>query len=399
MARRSTGAAALMFATALSAAGTPGLEVSRLSGSVERNSGWGWSELTPVSVVAGGEQVRTGENGFTAMDIGVSGRVIAGPQTDLAFEALERPDPPARAERVRLVLQRGTLRLSTGGASPPADAYLAVGDLRLRVFGAQVWVDRSPFGDEICLLDGAVEISAPKQDLRLDQPGACLRATGGRYQLRSASEVGSLASRLALTPQAEAYDALPVQAAAEPVVRPAALPRAAVAAPQAEPDGNPVSSRTELAGLLAGARPARLPAAAPAPATVEPPPAAPARIAAYERPSPAPQALPAPSRPAAPRSAHLPVETDTLTPDRHRYAIVLASLQADALADEVAAEYEAKGLDVYIVSAHLSGGTRYRVVTGQYLHGWDAEADLDAVRSRSGETQAWVARVEAPGWD
>lgn len=198
--------AAVLLMTTGSAAAADNLKVRRSEGPTSRIVG----EQAPAAlqtgdVISAGDALLTGSNAHLTVLIDGGGSFTLGDDTSVRVHSSEASNPPARAALVRMRVAQGVVRIDgrAGDQQAPADVRLNLGALKLRVFGADAWAQALPGGDEVCLINGAVEILAPDRAERLDQPGECLRYSAGEgIRKLAAKDVGSLAVRLART----AYD-------------------------------------------------------------------------------------------------------------------------------------------------------------------------------------------------
>ncbi|MEQ1440360.1 SPOR domain-containing protein [Fontimonas sp. SYSU GA230001] len=301
-------------------AGDPRFDVVRRDGEVVRESG-GDTELQASDTVSAGERVRTGADGHLALQLPPVGTLTLGADTALYVHSIEAEDLPARSALARLVLEQGIAHVTTRSQQrlPPADLRINVGELRLRVFGAEIWVARGADAEEVCLLAGAIELQSPAGARRLDEPGRCLRHTASGLQDQDARSTAQMAPRLNLT-------AFPGEAG-QPWNKAAARPPAAAAD----------------TGFPAG--------------------------------TPAPDPLPVP----------------VPTPDT-AWTIVLASLPDADAAEQEAARLRGVGLAARVVeSRRADGNPTYRVITGRYASKSEAAPDIQAIRTRRGLRNAWVA--------
>lgn len=214
------------------------LDAVRVRGDVERERDGVRTALRSADTALAGDRIHTGASGRVALQLAPVGTLTLGADGALLLHSIETVDPPARAGLARVVLERGTLRADARAQQQlaPADLRINVGALRLRVFGAEAWIERGADGDEVCVLAGAVELQTPEGPQRLDEPGSCLRAGRGGLQRLDVAASGAMAPRLART-------AFPgdraARAAAAAVVPAAAEARAAAPAAEAAPGATP----------------------------------------------------------------------------------------------------------------------------------------------------------------
>lgn len=181
-----------LFAHLLLAAGlgvpavgwSAGFAVVGIEGSAAAEAGAERRPLRVADVVEPGTAIST-DRGRIELHLQPAGALALGDDSRVLLHSIEPLAPPARMHLVRLVLESGSLRASTRAASTPtpADLRINIGALRLRVFGAEVWMERGRDFDEVCVIEGAVELQTPAGPHRLDEPGSCLRllATGVQY--------------------------------------------------------------------------------------------------------------------------------------------------------------------------------------------------------------------------
>lgn len=337
-----TAAAIAVGASAAARAGDAGMDVVRLTGTASHEQAQGVSSLQVGETVRAGSRVRTGSDGHAVLQLPPVGSVAMGADASLFVHSVEPSELPGRAGLARLVAEYGALRVSARSDQrlPPADLRINVGTMKLRVFGAEVWIERLEGKAEVCLLAGAVELQTSQGARRIDQAGDCLLDSGGSVQRLDAGSARAMAPRLART----------------------AFP------------GDPT---VVWAATLAGAAPARdgtdwPQAAAPA---IAPEPPAPAVATT------APGVLP----------ADAPATTED---DARGWTIVLASLPELARARQEAERLDAIGIDTQVIEATRDDGTpTYRIVTGRYETKADAAIDIRKIRSRRGLATAWVMPI------
>lgn len=337
---RATVGVALLLAGAGASAGDLRFDVVRLDGSATREAAQSSASLRVAEAVIAGERVRTGADGHVVLQLPPVGALMLGAESSLYVHSIEAEDLPARSALARLVLDYGTARINARSQRqlPPADLRINMGALKLRVFGAEIWVERSAEAEEVCLLAGAIELQGALGSRRLDEPGYCLRSTPTGLLEQNANSASAMAPRLNLT----AFPGDPTMqwVAAMAVTEP--RPDAAAGTPAADPERG-----------------------------LEPVPNAA---------SAAPDA-----EPASPL-------VSTLDEGIGGWTIVLASLPEEAAAESEAARLRAAGLEARVMKvARAEGGLTYRVVSGQYASKGDAVPDIQAIRARRGLRAAWVA--------
>ncbi len=325
---------ASLAGSAYAATGTR-LDIVRLSGDVLREQASVARALEVPEPLNAGDRVHTGGASHVALQVGRTGLATLGPDTTLRIHSLLPPEPPARMQLSKLVLEQGSINIDTrpkDPAQPPSDVRLNAGVLKLRVFGAAAWIRHDDAADEVCLLHGAIEVGTPDGPQRLDEPGSCLLSDGAGTKVRSARQVGSLAARLQLTAfpnDDDLRDEILQRAQAQ------ARPRAAF----------PTAPRTEQ---------------------------------------------PAAAQPAA-ATAAAAVTSNTAAPaNRESWGIVLGSVSDAQRAAAEAERFSADGLQARVVPAKVSGGTTYRIISGQFATKDAANAMLPSVRARRGLQGAWI---------
>ncbi len=341
------------------------LDVSRISGEADLIRSDRVASLRPSDTVQAGDEVRTGNGGHLGLQLSPVGQITLGRDSRLIVHSIEAVDPPARMGLARLVVHAGSAQLDSRGGSdlPPADIRLNVGALRIRIFGASVWIDRAKGGDEVCLLGGAVELQGPSGPLRLDDVGSCVRATESGVAVLDPQTAGPMAARLALT--AFPGDQTDAASRADAIDDRLAFGYAAPPELQARADTAPVAAR----------KPAK------------------AVAAATTRPVPDPAAAGATPR-FTPYTSSATVSADgevRLTPAA--WTIVLASVANADRANEEAARLRKTGIDAQVIESQRNGAKTWRVVSGAYPGRQNAQADLRDIRKRRGLGDAWLTQL------
>ncbi|MFP5304842.1 MAG: SPOR domain-containing protein [Gammaproteobacteria bacterium] len=337
-----TAAVVAVGTSAAARAGDAGMDVVRLTGTAAHEQAQGVSSLQVAETIRAGSRVRTGADGHAVLQLPPVGSIAMGVDASLFVHSVEPSDLPGRAGLARLVAEYGALRISARSDQglPPADLRINVGTMKLRVFGAEIWIERLDGKSEVCLLAGAVELQTSQGARRIDQAGDCLLDSGGSVQRLDAGSARAMAPRLART-------AFP----GDPTV----VWAATLASAEAARDGTDWPQ-----------------AAAPAIAAE---PSAPTAAAA------APTAL----------TAEAPA---TAEDDARGWTIVLASLPELARARQEAERLDAIGIDTQVIEAARDDGTpTYRIVTGRYDTKADAAVDIRRIRSRRGLATAWVMPI------
>ncbi|HUP91834.1 MAG TPA: SPOR domain-containing protein [Solimonas sp.] len=339
------GAAALLLCAAagLARAASLPLDSVRVALPAELEQDGRRSTLLPRQRIGIGDTVVTGAKGRAAIQLAGLGTMTIGADSALYIHSAEPPDA-GRGALLRIALLRGVLRLDATPHQglPTQDFRLNAGRLQLRVYGAEVWVEISARGEDVCLLDGAVEIVAEGAQDRLDTPGSCLLFGPEGRRLRVQPDAReTLARKLVRTAFAEDY-----------VTR--------MAAERAD--------------------------SAPAGSAGEPAPDAPDAQAASQRQA-APEAAPS-LRPVAP-----PVPIVAAAPAAGRsWTVVVASLADAASAEAEAARLRGAGLAAESHAVESNGVTRYRVTLGPLASRAEALKLAAQVKASHQLTKAWVTQ-------
>lgn len=373
-----SGAAALaLLPAAAASASESGLDVVRLTGNVSRESEELIESLLVAQTVVAGQRIRTHTDGHAVLQLPPLGALAMGPGTAVFVHSVEPPDLPARSGLARLVVENGAVRINTRAQQqlPPADLRINLGTLRIRVFGAEIWVERTSDSEEVCLLGGAIELQSPLGARRLDEPGHCLRTTPAGLKEMDANTAGAMAPRLATT-------AFPGD------------PTMLWVAAMATSTGTPMSAATAGTDAQEGLAPvvnASMEAAPdPESGTV-----AMERVPASPEPDPQPTPGAVPDEVLQPDSAPSPA---SLPPPASAadgaWTIVLASFPDEAVAQQEAARLHGTGLDTEVMRAgRPDGSATFRVVSGRYATKADVEPDISAIRKRRGLRSAWVVQI------
>jgi hypothetical protein len=191
-------AAGLIMAPA--AALAAGFAVVGIDGAATSGSGAERHPLRVADVVEPGAWIDTGR-GRIELHLEPAGAIALGDGSRVLLHSIEPLAPPARMHLVRLVVESGSMRASTRASSTPtpADLRINLGALRLRVFGAEVWMERARDFDEVCVIEGAVELQTPAGPQRLDEPGSCLRLLATGVQLLDPAAAAPITPRLQRT--------------------------------------------------------------------------------------------------------------------------------------------------------------------------------------------------------
>ncbi len=202
-------------------------------------------------LVTGGRGRGSLRSGQAAMTLGADGELVV-----TGSEAAVGKSP---ALLLRLV--RGVMRVDGGGGhavdhQPSTALQLELGDLLVRLSGADVWMRIGDAGSVVCLLDGTVDIRSARGTRRLDTAGDCLVVDSGGQRVEQ-PEYAAMLERLALTEYARTGPSL--DALAVSTVSPAEPPVVARQTPTVvATDGPRTGGWTLVALALGDAESARL---------------------------------------------------------------------------------------------------------------------------------------------
>ena len=384
---------ALLLLTGTAMAAAP-LLVRRSEGPVTRIDADGDStDLIGGAAVGNGERLITGADGHATVQLDGGGMFTIADESTVRIHSTEPPDPPARATLLRMRLALGVMRVDARAADkqPPADIRVNLGTLKLRVFGADVWTQALPSGDEVCLLNGAVEILAPGGSERIDQPGECLRYTASGVQRMSAEDVGALAPRLARTAYGDDFPAhyqaeLALNSGkAKPMFDELASARIADAAARAAAASRAGETGDTTLRTAAESMPARVLPAEPASPPRE---RLPTEIATELGPVLQTNALIVTEDPDADTVA-IPLPP----PEPAVWRVVLASFPERDKAERLATAWRRDGLDVEVMTTQVGERITHRVLSGRYASREEAAQAATPLRQLAGFREAWVLRM------
>ena len=343
----------------------PAITVDKVEGEVFQSLSGQTSVAGSGQILPPGTQLRAATDGRAELSIGGARSLALGNGGELRIESAEPTALPPFA------LSRGAVYIDTraNGGLPRRDLHLQVGELKLRVDGAEAWAALNNDVAQVCLISGAVEAALPSRVDRLDLPGQCLSRAGqqSRWVIVPA-EV--LSERIALV-RVRTRDTL-IASPAMPELR-RSLP------PEAE-----IASRPPAAGP---STPPGVPASGPPVAAVLPPPGPVVVLKPTARVAPLETPVTAAVTAAAPR----PPTTTPLPPGTTRWSVVLASLDNRAAAEAEAARMRRQGLSVD-VREYVRGDKRgYRVGHGRFETRADAQAAFEALQVSHPKISGWMA--------
>lgn len=352
------------------------MRVERGSGVSLRSAEGAVRAVQPGEVLDAGMLLRTEPEGHAQVSMLDTPTLALGAQAEALLHSVEGTVLRAR-------LQRGAAYLDTRAhaAAPERDVRLNLSDLRLRVQGAQAWVQMDAAQAQVCVLSGRIELQLPERADALDFAGQCVARANGQTRW-SVVSVDMLARRVAAArgervaaPVVEvaegAVDVVVSEAPAAIVIEMGEAPveLAAAPAPPAVPPSAPVAPPVSAAPMPVGA-------SAVAPPAIESAGEPAVEIAVRSEP-PAPDADPA---------AAAPVDDD-----RH-WSVVLASGTDRAAAEREALRLNRLGLAAEARAYRVGERQGFRVGVGRYSTRADADSALHALRDLHPQLKGWLAR-------
>ena len=183
----------MLAAFGLSSAALANYPPVSVKGRVMVESSLGQTELYDGGNITNGEMVMTAAR--SAFDVYVQdGRITLGPHSQLRVHSNEMSGD---TEIVRLILDRGAVRITSGGGS---DIRINLSQMRMRILGADVWIAADQGGETACVLRGAIEVQMPdKSAYRIQQNGECLLAKKGEPVRNILPSAEVLSAKLAIT--------------------------------------------------------------------------------------------------------------------------------------------------------------------------------------------------------
>lgn len=339
------------------AAGTA-VTVERIEGEAFRSRGGGMAPVERGQTVEPGVQIRAGGAGRVELSVGGSPTIAIGNGGELTIDAIQAPT-------LRVTLWRGAVHIDTRATAawPQRDVRIQLGELNLRVDGAEVWAALNNDIAQVCLISGSAEAQLSTHTDRLELSGQCLSRAG-------------LESRWVMVPAEVLNDrtALVHVRVKESIASQPALPDLRKTLPEPEP--KPAAPIPPLPEVVA-------------PPLPEPPAAA---AAAAESTSTSPPA--STPKPASTHSAPAPAPTPSPSQEpqhESHWSVVLASLDNRAAAEVEAARLRKQGVSVEI-REYVSGAKRgYRVGHGRYGSRAEAQAAFNALKRSHPKLSGWMA--------
>lgn len=154
-------------------------------------------KLAPGRTIEGETTVVTGGDGRARLLSGEGLRLEVGADTELHLV----PGADQAVAAGAGVLLKGQLRARAGDRAKPIELHLNVGRLRIRLRGAEVWLEKTPAVETVCLLSGHVDIRSELDvPWSISRPGYCLVVEpDGSWWENDASANGVLERKLAAT--------------------------------------------------------------------------------------------------------------------------------------------------------------------------------------------------------
>lgn len=154
-------------------------------------------KLEAGRVVDSEATVVTGSEGRARLLSGEGLRLELGEDTELHLV----PAAEGAAAAGAAVLLDGRLRARAGDRSEPIEMHINVGRLRVRLRGAEAWLEKTAAVDTVCLLSGHVDIQSELDvPWSITRPGYCLIVEpDGSWWENDASANGVLERKLAST--------------------------------------------------------------------------------------------------------------------------------------------------------------------------------------------------------
>lgn len=184
-------AAALLMPT-LAVQAQDGLTTTRVAMPAVLRHGAKQEGLKPGATAGSGDLIKSGHGGRVELR--------DGGNTIRLGETAEFYVHEMHAGQLKAVLVHGAAHLISSG-NRPLDMRINVGRQRLKLTGADVWVEQASDGETVCLLAGAVDVQSDLAPARsMNVPGQCLFVDRlGDPLLIKADRQGTLARKLAQT--------------------------------------------------------------------------------------------------------------------------------------------------------------------------------------------------------
>lgn len=373
------------------------LSVGQLQGHVEELQDHGSAALVPGVPIAAGTRIRTGADGRVELGVNGAPTFFSGSDSEFLVHSFE-------GFVVRARLSQGSLHIDARAASGSnsRDVRLNVGELRVRIAGAEAWALQTPAVTQVCMVSsGYIEVKRGEQLSRIDMPGQCLRLAN------------TVAAWVVMAPEALA-ERLDLTAVKAPMASDTDA-NVAIAEGAAKP---PTPAQVPATAQAQTPAPAQAAAPTQGPAQVEPAPAEVAEAPA----SPSPNASLPQTPPAAPRSADAPAAegslarlpaTKPVVPQAAKkakpeafppasvqgagasgraWSVVLASLSTRSAADAEAARLKGLGVRAEVRAYTVGERNGFRVGAGRYSSRSQADAGLAQFRKRYPKLSVWLAQ-------
>lgn len=371
----------------------PMLTVAQFEGEVFQSRGSNTTMVARGQAVDPGSQVKAPANGRVELAVDGYPTIAIGNGGELSFDGAE-------ALTLRLTLSRGAIHVDTRSrdGKPQRDVKIMLGDVELRVNGAEVWAALNNDIAQVCLIAGMAEAVLPSRTDRLELLGQCMSRAGleSRWVMVPVEVLDERTALLhvRIKESIAAQPALPDLRKASPMPMPTPTPTV-------EP--KPVSPAARLPQVAAAPTVAAPAAVVSRPATPTVAPAS-APSATGESPKPAPQppateprgeaearAVPAaattlpPAAPPPPPSASKAPERDS------HWSVVLASLDSRDAAEVEAARLRKQGVSVEIREYARGGKRGFRVGHGRFTSHADAQAAWKSLKKSHPKLSGWMA--------
>lgn len=155
------------------------VKIDAFQGEVVQVSGTIHSGVTPGKALASGTEVKTGGDGRADLSLHGVPTLKLGNGVELLLHSMDQ-------EVLRIRVASGAVGIDTRTPATPGgkgrDVRVNAGDLRLRLAGAEAWVEVGDRTGQVCVIAGVVEVQQATGAVRLDTPGQCLRQTGPSSQ-------------------------------------------------------------------------------------------------------------------------------------------------------------------------------------------------------------------------
>ncbi|MGQ0620200.1 MAG: SPOR domain-containing protein [Panacagrimonas sp.] len=355
----------------------PALTVAQVEGEVYQSRGSNATVVARGQTIDQGAQIKAPANGRVELSVDGYPTIAIGNGGELSFDGAE-------ALTLRLTLSRGAIHVDTRprDGQPQRDVKILLGDVEVRVNGAEVWAALNNDIAQVCLIAGMAEAQVPSRTDRLDLLGQCMSRAG-------------LESRWVMVP-VEVLDertALLHVRVKESIAAQPALPDLRKASPTVGSKPVPtVASLPEVAVASTVAAPSAVVSAVPPPPVT---PTAAVKIAAPVVDTPRPPATESANEPparAAPAAAPPPAPSPAKASEPGlRWSVVLASLDSRDAAEMEAVRLRKQGVNVEIREYARDGKRGFRVGHGRFGSHAEAQAAWKSLKKSHPKLSGWMA--------